>query len=182
MTSTMANDVMMVPKTFDLWQRAAAFAAAAHRHAVRRDGETPYFSHPTRVALTIATLFECRDAEALAVALLHDTIEDTGTDFDDLFEQFGEEIARSVACLTKDMRLREDERERAYDEQLRCGPWRAQLVKLADVFDNFHDESNPAKRDRIRSKAARALAVAGDDPNLARAKAIVAAMINESLP
>ena len=36
-----------------LWQDAAAFAARAHRHQYRNDGQTPNFSHPARVALCL---------------------------------------------------------------------------------------------------------------------------------
>lgn len=177
------NPPATLPTTFDaeavrLWQQAAAFAAAAHQHAVRRDGRTPYFAHPARVAMTVACLFNCHDPETLAIALLHDTIEDTGTDYDDVFERFGETIARGVACLTKDMRLPEDERERAYDEQLRTGPWQAQLVKLADVFDNYLDADTQARQERMRHRIERALAIAGDRQELIAAKAIVASLIS----
>lgn len=170
------------PSTFDpaavrVWQQAAAFAAELHRHAVRRDGKTPYFSHPVRVAMTVATLFNCRDPETLAIALLHDTIEDTGADYDDILEQFGEVIADGVACLTKDMRLPEAEREHAYDEQLRAGPWRARLVKLGDVFDNYLDADTVTRRERMKTRVERALAIAGADTELDLAKRIVASLL-----
>jgi guanosine-3',5'-bis(diphosphate) 3'-pyrophosphohydrolase len=121
------------------WQAAAALAAFKHRHQLRKDGRTPYISHPVRVAMTCATVFGVRDDITIAAALLHDLIEDTTTDYDDLLEKFGEEIADIVACLTKDARMIESERERAYDRQLAEGPWRARIIKLADVYDNLHD-------------------------------------------
>lgn len=171
-----------VPPSFDrdgvnLWQRAAAFAAHAHRHGFRKDGATPYFSHPARVAMTTATIFKCHDPETLAIALLHDTIEDTTVDYDDLAEHFGPTIADAVACLTKDMRLPESERERAYDEQLRRGPWQARLVKLADVLDNHLDAFEETQRRKSRVKIERMLALAGDEPAIADAKRIVALLL-----
>ena len=99
-----------------LWQEAVSFAAHAHRHQIRKDGRTPYFA-----------------------ALLHDTIEDTTTDYDDIADRFGAEVATCVATLTKNMALSEDPREAAYDAQLAAGPWQARLVKLADQYDNLSD-------------------------------------------
>ncbi len=88
-----------------LFQEAAAFAARAHRHQLRKDGRTPYVSHVVRVALTVTQVFWCDDPVVLAAALLHDTIEDTTTDYDDLAERFGKEVADCVAALTKNMTL-----------------------------------------------------------------------------
>ncbi len=122
-----------------VWQEAASFAARAHKGAVRKDGRTPYAVHPFRVSMTVRQVFDCDDEICITAALLHDTIEDTGTDYDDIEEGFGVQVADVVAALTKDMRVREDERERLYDEQLAAGGWRTALVKLADVFDNLSD-------------------------------------------
>src|SRR2546430_1073016 len=102
----------------ELFQEAAAFAARAHRHQTRKDGKTPYVSHLVRVALTVTQVFGCDDPIVLAAALLHDTIEDTTTDYDDLVERFGREAADCVAALTKNMSLPEKEREREYDHRL----------------------------------------------------------------
>ena len=71
---------------------------------------TPYASHPTRVCLIVRHLFGVSDERVLAAALLHDTVEDTTTDADDLTERYGPEVARWVAALTKDKRLPDDAR------------------------------------------------------------------------
>jgi len=125
--------------SMNLWQRAASFAARAHRGHLRRDGRTPYFAHPFRVAMLVRDVFGERDPVCLAAAMLHDTIEDTTTDYDDILAEFGVEVADIVTALTKDKRLREDIREKAYDEQLHRAGWRAKLIKLADVMDNWSD-------------------------------------------
>src|SRR3954467_9177362 len=93
---------------------AAGFAARAHRHQFRKDGLTPYAAHPFRVCLIVRHGFGIGDPEFLAAALLHDTIEDTTTDFDDLEERFGARVAGWVAALSKDTRLPDAEREAAY--------------------------------------------------------------------
>src|SRR6184192_4219738 len=100
---------------------AVAFAARAHRHQLRKDGQTPYASHPFRVCLVLRHVFGIDDPRVLTAAVLHDTVEDTTTDCDDLVERFGPDVARWVAALTKDKRLPEDERERSYAAGLAAG-------------------------------------------------------------
>jgi (p)ppGpp synthase/HD superfamily hydrolase len=75
----------------------------------------------------------------LAAAILHDTIEDTSTDCDDIIEGFGLDVARWVAALTKDMRLPHDEREEAYLDALSAADWQVKVCKLADIYDNLGD-------------------------------------------
>ena len=157
-----------------MWQHAASLAARAHRHQVRKDKlKTPYFSHPARVAMTVAVRFGCNDETTLAAAFLHDVIEDTTTDYDNLFEHFGPEVADIVACLSKDPRVVELERERLYDEQLAAGPWQARLVKLADVYDNLADAPDDGTSHRMLEKIDRAVGLAGDGPHIADAITVV---------
>lgn len=134
-----------------------------HAGQVRKDGVTPYVSHPYRVALTVRAVFGCDDETCLCAALLHDVIEDTPGDYDDVAECVGHDAARIVALLTKDMRLPEDEREAAYDAGIRGGCWRTKLLKLADCYDNLCDlagrKDNPDPA-RVIEKARRAIACA----------------------
>lgn len=144
-----------------LWQQAASFAARAHAGQVRKDERTPYFAHPVRVAMTVREVFGCDDPVCIAAAFLHDVIEDTATDYDELLEHFGGEVAECVAALTKDMRLPEEEREPTYDRALAEADWRARLVKLADTYDNLCDiHKDP---ERVVEKARRAIRLAQAD-------------------
>jgi guanosine-3',5'-bis(diphosphate) 3'-pyrophosphohydrolase len=118
---------------------AVSFAARAHQGQLRKDQKTPYVSHVFRVCLIVRDLFGFDDPRMLMTALLHDVVEDTTTDFDDLAEKFSPEVAGWVALLTKDKRLAEDEREAAYLRQLTTAPWQVQVCKLADVYDNLSD-------------------------------------------
>jgi guanosine-3',5'-bis(diphosphate) 3'-pyrophosphohydrolase len=146
------------------WQAAASCAARAHRPATRKDGVTPYIAHPFRVAMTIRHIFGHDDDITLAAAMLHDTIEDTGADYDEIAEQFGPEVASLVAALTKNMALPEPEREAAYDRQLAGADWRARLIKLADQYDNLCDAmTGDASRARSLEKARRAIQLAEVD-------------------
>lgn len=130
--------------------RAVGFAARAHRHQLRKDQHTPYASHTFRVCLILRDLFGIDDPDVLCAGLLHDTIEDTTTDFDDIREQFGEQIAGWVAALSKDMRLPDEPREQAYRHQLAGADWPVIACKLADILDNLLDTDTlpPDKRAR----------------------------------
>ena len=132
---------------------AASFAARAHRHQMRKDNQTPYAAHPFRVCLVVRHVFGIDDPRALTAALLHDTIEDTATDFDYVAERFGAGVASWVAALTKDMRLPEAEREAAYLRQLAAADWPVKVCKLADVFDNLLDSRGLSPRSRQRTAA-----------------------------
>lgn len=136
-----------------LWQEAASFAARAHRSDIRKDGKTPYFAHPARVAQTLTNVFGCSDAVALAGAYLHDTIEDTKTDYEDLHERFGASVADLVATLTHNAALPETVREDEYYARLARGSWRAKAVKLADLHDNISDLANFPLPDREKKGA-----------------------------
>ena len=154
-------------------QDAVSFAARAHRHQLRKDNITPYVSHVVRVAFTVRHVFGCDDTVALIAALLHDTIEDTTTDYDDLLERFGPEVADCVASLTKNMALPDHVREPEYDQRLAAADWRARLVKLGDQYDNYSDAVGGPAEEMILGKCRRALRLAVPDaehhPETARA-------------
>lgn len=159
------------------WQTAANLAARFHAGQVRKDGRTPYIAHPFRVAMIVREIFGFSDETILCAALLHDVIEDTPADYDDVAEACGTDVAEIVAAMTKDMRLPEAQREAEYDRGLAAGPWEARLIKLADVYDNFCDSHDDRTREKMRSRMERALAIAGSDPRLAEAVAAVRALL-----
>lgn len=128
----------MVPVS-GLVLKAVKFAAYKHTHQVRKDGKTPYVSHPFRVMTHLAVGLGVRDPEILAAAVLHDTIEDTTADFDDLERLFGRRVADIVAILSKDKRLRDHEREDQYFAMLEKAPPAVKIVKMADTYDNLLD-------------------------------------------
>ena len=70
----------------ELIRRAFDEAERAHRGQVRRSGE-PFINHPLGVALICAQLH--LDEQTIAAALLHDVIEDTETDLDELAPRSG---------------------------------------------------------------------------------------------
>lgn len=78
--------------------RAYQVAAKAHQGITRTTGE-PYIEHPLAVATTLAEL--ALDAEGIAAALLHDTVEDTSITREDVDRDFGPAVAELVDGVTK---------------------------------------------------------------------------------
>jgi guanosine-3',5'-bis(diphosphate) 3'-pyrophosphohydrolase len=109
------------------------------------------------VCLVVRHVFSVNDPRVLTAAVLHDTIEDTTTDYDDLRERFGDDVTAWIAALSKDKRRPEDERENEYMAGLASAPWQVQVCKLADIFDNLLDSGHfpPEKRKKTyqRSRA-----------------------------
>jgi guanosine-3',5'-bis(diphosphate) 3'-pyrophosphohydrolase len=118
---------------------AIAFAARAHHGQMRKDKQTPYVSHAFRVCMVLREVFGISEQRILMAAVLHDTVEDTTTDFDDVEKHFGKEVAGWVGALSKDKRLPYEERESAYCAALAQAPWQVQVCKLADIYDNLLD-------------------------------------------
>lgn len=132
---------------------AAAFAADKHRRQRRKDAEaTPYINHPLALATILAKEGCVADAEVIAAALLHDTVEDTETTFAELEARFGPTVAAIVAEVTDDKSLPKAERKRLQVTRAAHKSPGAKLVKLADKIANLRDiaASPPADWDAAR--------------------------------
>ncbi len=140
----------------DLLNRAYVFSLQAHGSQLRASGD-PYFSHPVEVAGILTDLK--LDAETIATAILHDTIEDTVATPEQVERLFGPKVARLVDGVTKLSKIEgaQTENERAA-ENLRkfllamSDDIRVLLVKLADRLHNMrtlHFIKSPEKRRRI---------------------------------
>jgi guanosine-3',5'-bis(diphosphate) 3'-pyrophosphohydrolase len=120
--------------------KAAQFAAHKHRDQRRKDAAaSPYINHPLALASTLREEGMVEDATVLAAALLHDTIEDTETDYDELRGHFGEEVAEIVAEVTDTKWLKKTSRKRLQISKASIASSRAKLVKLADKICNLRD-------------------------------------------
>lgn len=134
---------------------AARFAAEKHARQKRKGaaGE-PYVNHLIEVAGLAAGALEEPDTNLIVAALLHDTIEDTGTTREELIEHFGSDVADLVGELTDDKSLPKPERKRLQVEHAPKKSPRAQTIKLADKISNLRSilYSPPADWDFERRK------------------------------
>jgi len=122
-------------------EKAELFAKEKHSKMTRKDGTTPYFVHLESVVSRLKSMGIVNE-DVLCAALLHDTMEDTNTSFDDIFEQFGRDVAILVSSLSKDTKLPKKERESQYVTQLKNAPFEAKLIKLCDIAANLSDLKN----------------------------------------
>ena len=83
-------------------ERAFEVAERAHKGQLRKSGD-PYITHPVAVAEILLDFG--LDANSIAAALLHDTVEDTSYSQESLRKDFGPEVASLVDGVTKLDRL-----------------------------------------------------------------------------
>lgn len=117
-----------------------AFAEAAHEGQTRASGE-PYILHPRAVRSILENEFPEPVADAtLAIALLHDVLEDCDVHPTILLERWGREVQEGVTLLSWTIRALDIEREpRIYWSGIRRGPRAVRLVKAADRLHNLRE-------------------------------------------
>lgn len=130
---------MLTGNTGGLIEKAYCFAKAAHDAVgqVRKYTGEPYFTHPVAVAGIVSTV--THSEVMLAAALLHDTVEDTGVDLQEIEYQFGSNVAELIGWLTKVSRKEDGNRamRNLIDLQhIAAAPAAAKTIKLADLIDN----------------------------------------------
>lgn len=138
-----------------LIQRALLIATTAHLGQVDKNG-APYIEHPVRVSELVTT------DDAKAVALLHDTIEDTEVTAESLRNaQVPEHVIEAVVLLTRSVHVPSEE----YYRKIKTNPL-ALEVKLADISDNTSPERtqylDEKTRLRLQKKYTHALSILKD--------------------
>ena len=139
----------------DALARAYVLASKVHYDQRRESGE-PYFYHPTSVA-QILTEYKM-DGDTIIAALLHDTVEDTPTAYEDIEVLFGKDIANLVEGVTKLSKIqlvREDSKQAQNFQELVLATSkdiRILMIKMADRLHNMRTLEcckNPAKQKRV---------------------------------
>jgi guanosine-3',5'-bis(diphosphate) 3'-pyrophosphohydrolase len=137
----------------ELVTRAFRYAADRHEGQQRQSG-SPFIEHPVGAARICAELR--LDEQTIAAALLHDVVEDTETDIEEVRAEFGDEIARLVEGVTKLTRISFQSREQAEAENYRkmivamSEDVRVILIKLADRLHNMRTIEYLGKQKQIQ--------------------------------
>ncbi|WP_101876197.1 RelA/SpoT family protein [Lachnoclostridium edouardi] len=140
-----SDDISMIEKAYKI-------AYEAHKEQKRKSGE-PYIIHPLCVSIILADLE--MDKETIVAAILHDVVEDTVMDLDELKEEFGQEVALLVDGVTKLTQISWDmDKVEIQAENLRkmflamAKDIRVILIKLADRLHNMRtlQYMTPAKQ------------------------------------
>ncbi len=109
--------------------KAKSFAEKYHASQFRKDGITPYITHPATVVGLLKRM-GINDENILAAAWLHDVIEDCGVSIEKLNKEFNPEVSRIVSQLTRDC-----SREK-YLERIKNADYSVKIIKIADVVHN----------------------------------------------
>lgn len=126
-------DINYIKKAYDL-------AEKAHSNQLRESGE-PYILHPVEVALILIELG--LDTDTICAALLHDVVEDTDYTYQDIKDEFSEDIANLVEGVTKLGKIEYKSKEEQQAENIRkvliamARDVRVILIKLADRLHNM---------------------------------------------
>ncbi len=114
-------------------EKAKQFAYQAHKGQFRRDGVTPYITHPMAVAGILRNQ-GINDDEILSAALLHDVVEDCGITLDQIMNNFGPRITRLVDGMTH---RKSEESDEDYRRRIIANDDEVRIIKLADVLHNM---------------------------------------------
>ena len=126
----------------DIQEIEDAYIFAAKLHAGQyRISEEPYIVHPVEVAKILTDLM--MDKHTIIAALLHDIIEDTGTEPETIKERFGEDVLNLVQGVTKLGKYQFKSKEERQAENFRrmfiamANDVRVIFLKLADRLHNM---------------------------------------------
>ena len=122
------------------YQRAIVFAARQHQGQLVPGSELPYVVHLSNVAMEILAAAHPAGFDvvlAVQLALLHDTLEDTATTFEQLAAEFGPAVAAGAQALTKNDLLPKADKMADSLARIRQQPAEVWAVKLADRITNL---------------------------------------------
>ncbi|HPE59008.1 MAG: bifunctional (p)ppGpp synthetase/guanosine-3',5'-bis(diphosphate) 3'-pyrophosphohydrolase [Thiothrix sp.] len=151
--------------TQQAYQKAWQYAAAAHAgqtYSSPCQGVTlPYITHIAGVTLEVIRAMEDGDVYdgdlAIQCALLHDTIEDTSSTWQEVADLFGTAVADGVSALSKSPAIASKQGRMADSlERIRQQPREVWMVKLADRINNLSEPPchwGDAKRRAYRQEA-----------------------------
>jgi guanosine-3',5'-bis(diphosphate) 3'-pyrophosphohydrolase len=132
-----------------------AFNFAAQKHSSQRrkgaDAE-PYINHPVEVGYLLAVNTDGKDVDLICAGVLHDTLEDTETSYEELVREFGKTVADIVQECTDDTSLTREERKRLQAENIGHKSDKAKMLKIADKTSNLNStlEKPPLSWDNAR--------------------------------
>lgn len=128
------------PEEREKIRKAAIFSCDKHEGQKRKSGE-PYIIHPIAVAEILIQLD--MDSDTICAGLLHDTLEDTTADYNELKEMFNDVVAMLVEGVTKIEILKTDSKSFQESETIRkmffamSKDARVIIIKLADKLHNM---------------------------------------------
>lgn len=139
----------------DKYLKAWNFASIIHNGQKIPGADIPYINHLGLVTMeamaAIANDDKIENPDLLvSCALLHDSIEDTATTYDDIKKEFGKDVADGVLSLTKNKKLpTKVEQMRDSINRIRQQPEAIWMVKLCDRITNLQPPPKHWNKEKI---------------------------------
>lgn len=115
---------------------AIEFATKAHSGQYRKTIKVPYIIHPLGV-VKILIDYGCRE-EVVVAGVLHDTVEDTAVNLEEIHSNFGKSVAELVAAVSEPPKsVPWEERKQHTIDLMRSAPIDVLLITCADKLDNL---------------------------------------------
>ena len=131
----------------DLSTAALRFARRVHLGQYRKQTGEPFVEHPIAVARLL--IDAGYDGPMIAAAYLHDTVEKTGVEVDEIRERFGPDVAGFIDCLSEDPEIDDyAERKRALREGILRAGGDPVIIYAADRVANMRDWRKVPPEDR----------------------------------
>lgn len=137
--------------------RAWNYASREHKGQRLPGSDIPYLNHIGLVVMeVINAINSTQQVEspdlAIQCAVLHDILEDTYTSHLQIEELFGQDVARGVQALTKNLKLL-DKKEQMLDSlhRIKKQPVEIALVKLCDRITNLQPPPVHWTKEKIRN-------------------------------
>lgn len=122
------------------YSKAALFASIKHKHQKRKGADkVPYINHLIEVTDILINTGGVTEIDVIVTALLHDTVEDTNTTFEEIENIFGAKVAHYVSEVTDDKTLPQAKRKELQITHANSMSFEAKLVKLADKICNVRE-------------------------------------------
>lgn len=142
----------VIERKYTMIVKALQFAQEMHKGQVRKYTGEDYVNHPVAVADLVELYLEengYTDEEittAIAVAILHDTVEDTPATHEDIEVVFGEEVAKGVWFLTKVPNYvgNRATRKKMCEARLAQAP---EIIRIIKTFDMMHNSYSIEEHD-----------------------------------
>ena len=107
-------------------------------------------NHFPRVLAILQDEFHIKDLDTLTSAVLHDTLEDTDTTYEELLKTFSKNVADLVREVSHPKNYNEEQKKEYYKKLNTISP-KAKMIKMADFADHLRNFIKMRKADPTSS-------------------------------
>lgn len=147
----MEKEKISAIKNSEIYQSALSFATEKHSGQFRKGSNQPYVIHPIATTDIVLKYGEGDINLMIVCAMLHDTIEDTQTSFEEIVSLFGKTAAKGVLALSKNSNLPKEQQLSDSLNRILQQPNEIAQIKIADRINNFADIPPTWSAEKVQS-------------------------------